>query len=90
MSLIYFRANFEAVKSLPTFYKKRKKIQKMKKVSDKAVLFSGDIFVSPSLLKNNIFLIFLLKFISFFFDMYWKLIKPLIPEKNEYSNMESN
>lgn len=79
MPLLYFKANLMALRSLPMIFRKRKTIQGMKIISDKDVLFSGMIFVSPYLLKNNCLLKLLLKSISQFFDIYWKLIRPFIP-----------
>jgi hypothetical protein len=51
----------------------------MRKVSDREVLFSGGIFISSSLLKNNWILNFSLDILNRFFELYWKLVRPLIP-----------
>ena len=79
MLFLYFKGSFYSFKSLPEFLAKRKKIQAIRRVSDKEVLFSGPIYVSPSLIENSKILKLLLKTINSFFDIYWKSVKPFIP-----------
>lgn len=81
MGGIYFKSNFMALKKIPAFLEKRRRIQKLRRVSDRQVLHSGNIYLAPSLLKNNSFLTFLLKGISSFFDIYWKLVRSLVGKR---------
>lgn len=78
MLFLYLKANTLVLKSLPMILSKRRKIQAMRVVSDKDVLFSGTIFVSPSLLEKTGFLKSFLELINCFFDKYWKVVKKVI------------
>ena len=78
MIFLYFKGNFLVIKNFPLILKKRKKIQSLRKVSDKEVLFAGSLYVSPALLNNKILKIFSLS-LSKFFELYWETIKPIIP-----------
>ena len=49
----YIKGNFLVIKHLPLIIRKRKFVQKIKTVSDKEVLFSGDIYVAPALIKKH-------------------------------------
>jgi GT2 family glycosyltransferase len=79
MLFLYCKSHIIILIDLPKFIKKRKSIQNMRKVSDREVLFSGGIFISSSLLKNNWILNFSLDILNRFFELYWKLVRPLIP-----------
>ncbi|MFQ5631799.1 MAG: glycosyltransferase [bacterium] len=79
LPLMYFKSNFLIFKDLPLIYKKRKQIQRMRTVSDKGVLYSGSMYIAPSLLAGNAILRFFSNLLSGFFNVYWKLVKPLIP-----------
>ncbi|MFQ5628065.1 MAG: glycosyltransferase [bacterium] len=76
---LYFKSNFLILKDLPLIIKKRKQIQKMRTVSDKGVLYSGNMYIAPVLLKGSAIFRFLSNILSGFFNVYWKLVKPLIP-----------
>lgn len=76
---LYAKSNIMVLKDILLFLKKRKDIQGLRVVSDRDVLSTGVIYVSPSLLKKNRLLRRSLKVTCDFFDLYWKLIKPFIP-----------
>lgn len=59
--------------------RKRKFVRSIKVVSDKDVLFAGDIYIAPALTKNNKFLKFCLSLFSSSLNLYWRFIKIFIP-----------
>ncbi|MCK4817498.1 glycosyltransferase [bacterium] len=75
---IYLKGNALAIKNIFHILKKRKKIQKLKRNSDKNILFSGELYLAPSLIKKNKVLRKLLNSISFVFAIYWKAAKRII------------
>jgi GT2 family glycosyltransferase len=78
MTDIYFTGNTMAIKSIPLFLKKRKVIKVLRVVSDRDLLSSGAMFVSPSLLQSNRLMELALKGANGFFNLYWKSIKVFI------------
>jgi len=70
---IEFLKKFELVKT------KRKQIQKLRKVSDKKVLYSGKIYISPSLTDGNKVIKTFVELLQKFFHYYWKMIYHFIP-----------
>jgi GT2 family glycosyltransferase len=79
MPLLYFKGNYMVLKDLRLIFQKRTLIQKLRVVSDKNVLYAGNMYIAPSLLAGNAALRFLSNIVSGFFNAYWKLVKPLIP-----------
>ncbi len=75
----YIKGNLLIFKNYKVFLEKRKAVQKIKKVSDKEALFSGNLYVAPALINKYSFLKYAILGLSSFFNFYWKLIKPLIP-----------
>ncbi len=75
---LFFKGEIEFLKNLKSVKQKRKKIQRLRKVSDKEVLSNGDIYISPALLNNKITK-FLMNGVQGFFRVYWKIVSPLIP-----------
>ncbi|MCB0747273.1 MAG: glycosyltransferase, partial [Ignavibacteriae bacterium] len=59
--------------------KKRKFIRSIRVVSDKAVLYSGEIYISPGLINGNKTMKVLVSVLQKFFQKYWEIIYPLIP-----------
>lgn len=76
---LYFKGNFYVLRDLPLILKKRRRIQQLRRVSDKQVLYAGKMYIAPALLKDNRMLAALSNAVSSFFIAYWKLVKPLIP-----------
>lgn len=79
MPLLYFKGNFMVLKDLPLVFRKRAQVQKLRAVSDKNVLYAGEMYIAPSLLAGNAVMRFLSNIVSGFFNLYWKLVQPLIP-----------
>jgi GT2 family glycosyltransferase len=75
----YIKGNLLIFKNFRQFREKRKAVQKIKIVSDKEALFTGNLYVAPALLKKYSFLKYAISGLSSFFNFYWKLIKPIIP-----------
>lgn len=73
----YFQASVTVIKNIGRLLAKRRKIQKIRQVSDGQLMTSGAMYVAPYLLKNKL-LSFSLTALNFCFDSYWKLIKPLL------------
>ncbi len=76
--LLFFKGEKEFLKRIKLVKQKRKNIQRLRKVSDKDVLYSGDIYIFPSHLSNKL-IKFLVNIAQSFFKYYWKIISPLIP-----------
>lgn len=79
MPVHFFKGELAFLKKYDSVKAKRKKNQKLRKVSDKQVLYSGEIFISPSLIGGNKIIKFLISIIQKFFAYYWKIVSPLIP-----------
>lgn len=75
----YIKGNLLIFKNFKQFIDKRKSVQKLKIVSDKEALFSGDLYVAPALINKYSFLKYAISGLSSLFNLYWKLIKPIIP-----------
>ncbi len=75
----YIKGNILIFKNFSQFREKRQAVQKIKVVSDKVALYTGDLYVAPALLKKYSFLKYAISGLSSFFNFYWKLIKPIIP-----------
>jgi GT2 family glycosyltransferase len=79
MPFHFFKGEIEFFKKYKLVREKRKRIRKLRKVSDKDVLHSGDLYISPGLVNGNKLVNFLAGSITSFFNLYWKVIKNLIP-----------
>lgn len=71
---LYFKGNIDVIRNLGRILKKRRAIQAMRKVPDKELLTSGDIYISPALIQNPVLRIGI-KILNWFFNSYWKFIK---------------
>lgn len=74
----YCKGNMLVLKNLGYIFRKRKQVQALKVVSDKEVLYSGTIYVAPILMKNK-FIHFMVSVFSTLLNIYWGLIKYIIP-----------
>jgi len=75
----YMKGNLLVFKNFKVFLKKRKAVQSIKIVSDKKVLYSGELYVAPALIKKFKFLKFAISGLSAIFNFYWSIIKFIIP-----------
>ena len=75
----YIKGNVLVIKNFKTILSKRKFVQKLKVVSDKKVLYSGNLYVAPSLIQKYSFLKIALTLFSSGLNAYWYLIKKVIP-----------
>ena len=75
----YLKGNFLVLKNLPSIWQKRKFVQNLKVVSDKEVLFAGNIYVAPALVENKKFIKMILTVFSSVLNIYWRIIKKIIP-----------
>ena len=73
----YIRAILAVIYSLPKILKKRKKAQALKTVSDRNLLQSDSLYMREDLLKNTT-LASVKSGLDRFFQIYWKLVYPLI------------
>ncbi len=71
---LYFKGNIDVIRNLGRILKKRKVIQATRKVPDRELLTSGDMYISPSLIQNP-FLKIGVKLLNGFFNVYWKIVK---------------
>lgn len=70
---LYFKGNIDVIKNLGMIIEKRKAIQAKRKVSDRELLTTGDMYISPALIKNPVMKIGV-RMLNGFFNSYWKII----------------
>lgn len=75
----YLKGNTLVVKNFKFFREKRRAVQRIKKVSDKEVLYSGELYVAPALINKYGFLKVAVSVLSGIFNLYWKIIQVVIP-----------
>ncbi len=75
----YLKGNFLILKNYRTLIEKRKFVQNIKTVSDREVLFTGDLYVAPALIQKYGFIKIAISTLSSFLNFYWNLIKKIIP-----------
>ena len=75
MPTLYFNAFKRLLKNVPLILRKRNEFQKNKVVSDVQRLDSGRLYVSRSLIENNLLIKYFLNLINSFYDYYWKFAK---------------
>jgi GT2 family glycosyltransferase len=71
---LYFKGNIDVIKNLGSIFKKRKAIQAKRKVPDRELLTTGDIYISPALIQNPVLKIGV-RILNGFFNGYWKVVK---------------
>jgi len=71
---LYFKGNMDVIKNLGRILEKRKAIQATRKVPDRELLTSGEMYVSPALIQNPLMKIGM-RFLNGFFNGYWRVIK---------------
>lgn len=71
---LYFKGNIDVIRNFGRILKKRKIIQSTRKIPDRDLLTSGDIYISPSLIQNPLLKIGV-KILNGFFNGYWKVVK---------------
>lgn len=74
----YLLGNFFVIKNYRKIFRKRKFVQKIRTVPDKEVLFSGQLYVAPALLKKYRWLQIFTNLFSAFLSFYWHLVKKII------------
>ena len=75
----YVEGNLLVIKNFQSIIDKRKIVQELKVVSDKKVLYPGALFVAPSLIQNHAFIRLTINTFSYFLNLYWRVIKNIIP-----------
>jgi GT2 family glycosyltransferase len=75
----YLKGNILVIKNFGKILKKRKFVQSMRKISDKKVLSSGEIYVSRTLIEKSKFIKLAVGMFSSMLDFYWSMIKKVIP-----------
>ncbi len=75
---LYFQGNLKLLRSIPLVWKKRQRIQAIKCVSDKEIVFSGPIFVVKSSSGLGRLVEHVIHGISNILNVYWRIISPLI------------
>jgi len=75
----YIKGNLLVIRNLPLIISKRKQVQKLKIVSDKKVVFAGNLYVAPALLEKNPLIKFVVFRFSDLLSAYWSIIKRIVP-----------
>lgn len=76
----FLLGNLLVIKNWAYISRKRKFVQSLKVISDKEVLFAGNIYVAPALIKNNKFIKFGVSIFSSLLNCYWHIVKLFIPK----------
>jgi len=74
----YFKGNLLVLKNIPAILKKRKFFQRLKMISDKEVLFAGNIYVAPALIEKNKLIKLAVNSFSSILNIYWSILKKVI------------
>jgi GT2 family glycosyltransferase len=77
----YWRGNIAVLRSLPSLLEKRRAFQELKVKKDSDWLTTGDLYV-PSQLVKHPGLQGLQKTLQVVFNLYWKMIRPILPPKS--------
>lgn len=76
LPLVYLKANLDVFKHLKSILRKRRKVMQIKKVKDKEILVSGDIYMRQSLSeKSYLIQSGLYRLMLFALNGYWKIIR---------------
>jgi GT2 family glycosyltransferase len=75
----YLKGNLLVLKNFKEVLEKRKFVQKLKIISDREVVFSGNLYIAPVLVKKYTILKTILSIFSSMLNAYWNLIKRVIP-----------
>jgi len=73
----YIKANLAVIKNLGKLIKKRRKVQALKKVSDREVLCVGDFYIREDLIEKK-YLKLAKSFLNRAFNLYWKAVRNFI------------
>lgn len=73
----YLKGNLLVIKNINEIIIKRKFVQKLKTTTDKEVMFSGNIYIAPALIKKFGFLKICISGLSSFLHIYWRIINSL-------------
>lgn len=73
----YLKANLAVIKNFGKLMKKRRKVQSLKKVSDREVLCAGDFYIREDLMEKR-YLKLGKNILNHLFNLYWKVIKSFI------------
>lgn len=73
----YLRANFAVLKEFPRLMHKRRKVQALKKLSDRQVLHGGDFYLRGDLMEEK-YLKLAKNLLNCTLNLYWKAVKNLI------------
>ncbi len=73
----YLRAMVAVAQNLPRLWQKRQSIQALKVTSDRDLLRGGSLYMREDLIKNKI-LKSLKSMLDVFFEIYWKIVSPLL------------
>ncbi len=75
----YMKGNLLVFRDYKIFLEKRKAVQSIKIISDKKVMYSGELYVAPALTKKFKFLRIAISGLSAVFNLYWSIVKIIIP-----------
>ena len=73
----YLKANIAVIKNLHQVLNKRRKIQALRKVKDREILFAGDFYIRGYLIKKR-YLMLGKKILNGILNIYWKAVKNFI------------
>ena len=73
----YWRGNADVFRELSSILQRRRKTQSQRKIRDRVILSSGELYVSPTLLNKSVFRVGI-KIVNSFFAGYWHLVKVFI------------
>jgi len=74
----YVKGNLLVIKKFSFILKKRRFVQSIKVVSDKDVLFSGNIYIAPALIEKHKIIKYGINAFIFILNIYWVIIKKIL------------
>ena len=81
MPHLYVLGTFDALAGLPSTLRRRKDVQALRKVPDRVVLFSGELYVRPEHSGGRATAAKAVQGLSRVLDVYWRMVRPLLSDR---------
>jgi GT2 family glycosyltransferase len=86
----YYKGTREAIRRLPAMLKRREEVQALRVVGDRALLFSGPLYVRSSGGVGGKLVAIAVMAVSFLFTAYWHLVRRFLPGDCSVPDVEDN
>src|SRR5690606_12530489 len=78
---LYVLGTWDALTGLPATLRRRREVQALRKVPDRVVLFSGELYVRPEHSGGRQTAARAVQALSRVLDVYWRIIQPLLSDR---------